>query len=203
MEAVYAVNKQPKFQADTGESEIITSRLQSNMSVTAINGDDAAPEAITVYGEKTNVPVGTFRSKLCECCVCPICLVAWICPFIIWAQVHYSLNGGSTAKPSKGLRGYLAIVGGFALLYFVAGCLATTTGGQLAWFITCAGGLVALSLFKRMRVLYQIQGEGACNDCFRVVCCLPCVTFQMGNHLFDYRKHPDITYEPVPTEFAV
>ena len=37
-----------------------------------------------------------------------------------------------------------------------------------------------------------------CCDCLKTIFCGCCVTFQLGNHLFDYSTNSEITYEASP-----
>lgn len=63
--------------------------------------EEAVPSSA---GQHFDIPQGTFRSNLFDCLVFPQCLVACFFPFLIWAQVHKYLVGGT--DPNNGLNGY-------------------------------------------------------------------------------------------------
>ncbi len=42
-----------------------------------------------------------------------------------------------------------------------------------------------------------------CDDLCVAMFCKQCVTFQIGNHLFDYTNNPEVSIEAVPTHFVV
>ncbi len=157
------------------------------------------------YGEPSEVPIGIYRSELCECCICPALCLSCFCPFIVWGQVAKQLCGGS--DDDKGMKYFYAIVFGFAFMIFVVACLGDK-GNNIGWFIALAYFLLMTSLQRRIRKIYDIKPKicfksEACDDCCRTVFCMPCATFQMGNHLFDYKSNPAINCDPVPTHFIV
>lgn len=158
-----------------------------------------------MYGAPSEAPTGKYRSELCDCCICPAVCLSWFLPFIVWGQLAKQLYGGSDQE--KGMKFYYAIVLGFSFMFFVSACLAEE-GVYVDWFIILASLIVVITLQKRVRKIYDIKPRTcckseACDDCCRAVFCMSCVTFQMGNHLFDYKSNPEITCDPTPTHFIV
>merc|ERR1719453_1255341 len=203
-------------------------------------------ELAGIYGRVPSVPTsGGWRNAFCDCCDCPMCCVAWCFPYIIWAQLHYHLNGGREHEKDgfcchRGARGYYIIIIGFALLEFLAvmgegSDLEGGTGAGLfysaiAMLGATASVMVMLTLVRRLKLLYNINKEDerfsmaafhaqnptcrekcccggcdeACCDVHKSIWCWCCFTYQMGNHVFDYKNTTRyITYEPVPTSFEV
>mmetsp|Transcript_4390 Transcript_4390/g.5763 ORF Transcript_4390/g.5763 Transcript_4390/m.5763 type:complete len:215 (+) Transcript_4390:44-688(+) len=177
----------------------------------------------TTFGHKPIIPHGKWRSGLCDVLSCPMCCVALFCPFVIFAQAHKQVHGGD--DPKKGMIGYYAILIGITIVTTL-GMIAESSGSAgfvqamttLGWG---AGFFISVSLLRRIRLMYSIRGDcdylsekcphlnfcGCCNDgCCDVsksVFCQCCTAYQIGNHLFDYQKNNEVTYEPVPTHFVV
>jgi hypothetical protein len=121
--------------------------------------------------------------------------------------------------------GYYVIIGAFILIDFLASIGEGAGAGgfvqgmyHLGWLL---GMFVTVSLLRRIRLQYQIKGDcdecaekcsccnfcGCCNDgcsdVSKAVFCQCCTAYQIGNHLFDYSKNNEVTYEAVPTHFVV
>jgi len=52
-------------------------------------------------------------------------------------------------------------------------------------------------LWNWQSICCRCCSDGCC-DVLKVACCSCCTTFQLGNHLFDYRNNTEITYEATP-----
>ena len=179
--------------------------------------DEESGYSTTTYGKAPEVPSGEFRSPLFDCCTkFPHCCVAWCCPWVIWAQAHKFLHGG--IHPTRGVRGFYVIIVGFSLLTFVTAAVGTYERFVLAQALAdlgfFLGVMVLCSLFRHIRIVYNIHGNmlgnfccGSCNDgcddVLKSACCLPCATYQLGNHLFNYDENMYVTYDPVPTVLNV
>lgn len=160
--------------------------------------------------EHSDIPLGTFRSGLLDCVVFPQCLVSAFFPFVIWAQVHKYLWGGTDG--TRGMKGYYLIIITFAVLYALSTFFETGRakglGAGFYALYSVSGVLIVLTLLKRIRQRYHIRGNecqgtfsccnDGCYDFYRATVCLWCTTFQIGDHVFNYRKNFSVTYEPVP-----
>ena len=171
---------------------------------------------IGTYGKVPKIPTGEFRTPLFDCWKFPHCLVAWCCPFLIWAQAHKFLHGGT--HPIRGMRGYYAIIGVFTVLAFISASAGSYQ--NFAFFeaivdlMYVLGVLVMCSLFRHVRLVYGIRGNlcgnfccgscsDGCDDVLKSACCPCCATYQLGNHLFHYNENVFVTYEPIPTVLQV
>ena len=100
-----------KDTATNPEASRIKARIEKGVSAGGATGGGASPrgdifEAGTVHGVPVRIPMhGGWRSNFCDCCNCPMCCVAWCFPYIIWAQLHYHLNGGQEPADTSGCNG--------------------------------------------------------------------------------------------------
>lgn len=121
--------------------------------------------------------------------------------------------------------GYYVIIGLFIFIFILTSLGESTGAGafveatwQLGWLL---GFMITVSQLRRIRLQYQIKGDcdelaekcacmnfcGCCNDgcsdVSKAIFCQCCVAYQIGNHLFDYQKNNEVTYEAIPTHFIV
>lgn len=159
-----------------------------------------------LYEVTAHIPSGKYRNELCvDCCICPAVILSWCCPFIVWGQIAKHIYGSSNLE--NGMKYFYAIVFGFTFLIFVVACLGKN-GDYLAYFLLFPIFITMSTLQRHMRKIYGIKskvrcGTEACDECCQAFFCVPCTTFQMGNHLFDYKKNPEIICDPFPHHFFV
>lgn len=121
--------------------------------------------------------------------------------------------------------GYYAIIVLFLGVYVLASIAESVQAASfimamyhLGWLL---GFMITVSQLRRIRLQYQIKGDcddlalkcaclnfcGCCNDgcsdVSKAVMCQCCTAYQIGNHLFDYQKNNEVTYEAIPTHFIV
>lgn len=163
-----------------------------------------------------NVPIGAWRTQLCDICPttgCSLCCMGWYCTPILMAQVMQRMKFDFCGDPSNGNEPVctvfttirIATIISVAMIYLITFLKLESIGpfSMLVLRIAQIFGIYSMIAFTRARISmrrkYKIKSTCCSTDCCIEDCCTVwwctcCAAIQMASHTHDGRECNN-TYE--------